>query len=559
VHHKRSFYCCLLLAVTLFSFSPAHASDWLDNGWKHVEQKSKVSETVNPSESDEADPVVREGGGAGAIADSLVISELSAKNSASIDFKQIDTDYDIGRFEEALWALEDLQKLYPNNADVWYRTGLLQEEMLDFEAALQSYQNAVVNDLADLSLAYARLAELHNDKARYPEAIAAFEQVLRLKPEDEYSWYMLGMVYMNTGAFSASISALKHAAEVDGPYRQNSLYGQGIAYLRMNDAENAQELFNACIALNPTSDVAALAEKGIADAIVLANTSYFSLFSLYGFQYDSNVVLKPSTSANIPLITGVKDFEHTLLSVLSYAPPPSSNGMGYKASAMAYGNLHVRLTSFDIVALDFTITPYMALNKRNMLSLDASFDYIFFNYKRYMDTIKLKPSLTYSYSDQLQLMLSFAANRENYYQAVAVQTSLQDGWSLTEDVKVTFSSKDHTSSLQLGGNFVTNRTRGSDWSYNSYGGNAALTFPLPYLDKLSTGINGSIVRQKFQNVAVGSTQKRRDTVYNGSASITYPFTYANVSLNGSYTHSVSNTDVFSYVRMMAGFNISRSF
>jgi len=176
-----------------------------------------------------------------------------------------------------------------------------------------------------------------------------------------------------------------------------------------------------------------------------------------------------------------------------------------------------------------------------------------------MDTIKLKPILTYKPHDQLELMSSMAASRSNFYQPVAVQSALQDGWLLTEEMKVTGYSKDHLSSVVLGGHFTTSRTRGSEWSFNGYGGMLSVNAPLPYLSFVTAALQGSIDRQKYQNIAAGFILRRRDTIYNGSLSLAHQFSYVNVSLTGSYAHGISNTDVYSYVRMMAGINLSGSF
>jgi len=485
------------------------------------------------------------------------VSSISTNNKQGISFSQIDSDYDIGHFEEALWALQDLLKLYPNNGDVLYRIGLVQEGMLDFDASREAYEQAV-KSMETPFLAYSHLGRLLYTMNDYKQAIVAFEHVMKLKPDSAYSSYMLGMSYMNTGDFSASIEALERAGEIDASFKQKSIYGQGISYIRMGQNAKGQALLKESIALDPKSNVAALAKKSLADAVKLENTSYFSVFGLYSFQYDSNVVLNPSSSDNIPVISGTTDFAHTFFAALNYAPPPDGR-LGYKVSARFYHNLHAKLRTFDVTGIGFTFTPYVSINDKNLLFLDAAYDYYLFNDKRYMDTISLKPTLTYSYNNQLQLMGSVFGSRENYYQPVELQTSNQDGWILKEELKIFGFSEDQRSSVQLGGHFTTGRTRGTDWSYNAYGGNAGVDVAIPYVEKLTAGLHGSIARHKYLNLDVNTSLKRRDTVYGGSASLSYHFTYADVSIMGSYTHQISTIEVYSYVRMMTGVNISGSF
>jgi len=479
-------------------------------------------------------------------------------DSGSVDFSKIDSDYALGRFEEALWALEDLQKVYPHNSEVNYRMGLIQEDMLEFDTAKVSYEKAIAKkELSDPTKAYSHLGGLLYKMQQYPEAKIAFEKGLRIQAKDAYTLYMLGLVLRKMGNFAESILAFQHAVKVSTSYKQNALYGQALNYIRMNNTQQAKKLLQESISVDPNTEVAAQAKTSLTK--VLANERYFSVFGMYGYQYDSNVVLKPTPSPTVPVISGASDFAHTLLSVFTYAPPPSFDGTGYKASTMVYANLHDRLNSFDMVVLNATLTPYTSLSKNNVLSMDASFDYVLFNYKRYMDTIKLKPSLTYNYDKQWQLKVSLTASRDNYYQPVVLQTSMQDGWTVAEDMKVTRFSKDYQSSIYIGGAFTTSIARGTDWSFNSITGSVGVDIAVPWVQKLSTGIHGSLIRQKYKNITVGYRQPRRDTMYNADVSLSYPLTYVNVSLTASYTHERSNTPVYRYVKMMSGFNISGSF
>ncbi|MDQ6998508.1 MAG: tetratricopeptide repeat protein [Mariprofundus sp.] len=543
------FYCCLLLSLCCFS------SLSVAEGNQTVQTNQQALTLPNVSEPSESAAVAED-----ATETQVLKSGTEHKtmpNSSGIDFRQIDTDYDIGRFEEALWALEDLQKLYPDNGEVLYRMGIVQEGMLNFDAAIDAYKESVVH-LDEPSPAYNHLGELLYKMNKFPLAITAFEHVMQLKADSALTSYMLGMSYMNVGDFSASIQAYKRAGEIDASFIQKATYGQGISYIRMGQAETGQTLLREAIARDPESDVATHAKKSLSDAITLANTSYLSFFGLYGFQYDSNVVLKPSSSPNVPLITGNSDFEHTMLLATNYAPPPN-NDWGHKLQTRAYANIHNRLRSFDIIDLGFTYTPYVILNDNNLFSMDTSFDYIFFNYNRYMDFISLKPMLTYNHNEQLQFMLSVKGTRENYYQPVVLLSSLQDGWMLSEEIKITGFSKDHLSSASLSGHYTTSRKRGTDWSYNAYGVETGFDVAIPYVDKLMVGLHGAFEHQKYLNWVTGNIAKRRDNIINTSASLGYQFTYVNVSLTGNYTHDVSTLDVYSYVRMMAGINISGSF
>jgi len=491
------------------------------------------------------------------VRDSNAATSAATSNNKPIDFSKIDADYDIGHFEEAQWALEDLLKVYPDNGDVQYHMGLIQEGMLDFDAARVSYEQAVKNMAAPAS-AYSHLGNLLYKMNQYPQAIAAFEEVVKLKPNDAYTSYMLGLIYMNTGKYNASVQAFKRAIENDASYKQKAVYGQGISFIRMGQHAKGKALLQQSIAIDPKSEVAGLAKKSLSDTVKQENVSYLTYFGLYGYQYDSNVVLKPSTSPNVPLITGNSDFEHTILATINYAPPPHGS-LGYKLSARAYEQAHDRLRKFDLTDLGFTVTPYKSLNDKNLLFMDVAFDYILFNYNRYMDTISLKPTLTHTYNSQLKVMASVHVSRMNFYQPVTNLATNQDGWMLTEDVKLFRFTKDHRSSAQVGVHYTTSQTRGTDWSYRGYGAEAGVNMAIPHMSRLTAGMHISLDNNKYQHLDSNYNKKRRDTILNGTASLSYKFTYFTLGMTGGYTHELSNVDVYRYVRRVAGFNFSGSF
>jgi len=489
------------------------------------------------------------------------LSQMPVNSTKDIDFSSIDSDYDIGHFEEALWALQDLQKTHPDDGGVLYRLGLIQEAMLDFKAARGAYEQSALH-LAEPSLGYSHLGNLLYKMKDYGSAIGAFNEVMSLDPKSAYPSYMLGMAYMNTAKYPESIKAFQHAVEVESSFQQKGIYGQGLSYVRMGDNVKGQALLKESIALDPESDVAMLAKKALENSVRMANVSYLSFFALYGLQYDSNVVLKPSTSPNIPLITGNSDFEQTFLLALNYAPVPHE-GRGYKLAGRMYQTVHASLRTFDITDFGLTLTPYIKLNDKTLLFMDASADQILLNYKSYLSSYSLKPTLTYNHTKQLQLMFSVLSAWENYNQVVLLPSQDQDAWIHTEKLQVFGFTEDHRSSVQLGGHRTVNDSRGADWSYHGYGAEAGFDVAMPYVEELKMGMRGGVDRNIYQNLNVGQTQFRRDTLYDASASFSYPFVYENIhivgSLLGSYSHNVSSLDVFSYVRMMTGFNISGSF
>jgi len=473
-------------------------------------------------------------------------------------FSQIDADYESGRLEEALWALQNLQKSNPDNADVLFRLGKVQEDMLDFATAVHAYEQAALL-MKQPAPAYSRLANLQYKMKRYAQADAAFQNMLKNKPGDAYALYMLGMVSEKTAKFPEAIQYFKQAGAADASFKQKSLYGQGISYVHTGQHAQGKALLKQSIAIDSESDTAALARKTLTDTIKLENVSYVTFFGLYGFQYDSNVVLKPSTSASVPLIANNSDSEHVFMVTLEYAPPAAKSGAGYKLSARAYENLHTKLTTFDVTGIGGSATPYYYIQGKHLAFMDATYDYYLVNYKRYMDAISLRPGFTYTQNKQLQLTASVTGSRENYYQPTLLSTSNQDGLILKPQLQISGFSEDHQSIIRLGGFYAISTTQGSDWSYSAYGGDISAETPVPMLSSLMAGMHASIDHHRYRTIPVGFTKKRTETSYAAAVSLSYRLPYFDLGMHGSYTHVLSTLDVFTYVRILGGVSISKRF
>jgi len=485
-------------------------------------------------------------------------SRPAIRTASPTVFSQIDADYESGRLEEALWALQDLQKSSPNNGQVLFRLGKVQEDMLDFDAALDTYQRAS-RRVSNPMPVYTRLANLQYQMKRYSQAGAAFQNILKSKPGDAYALYMLGMVNEKTEKYPLAIQYFKKADLADVSFKQKSLYGQGISYIHLGQNGQGKALLKQSIAIDPKTDVAALAKQSLSDTVALENVSYLTIFGMYGFQFDSNVVLKPSASPIVPLITGESDFEHVFLASLNYAPPASKSGYGYTLSGRLYENAHAKLRTFDVTGIGAAFTPYHYVGGKHLVFMDATFDYYFVNYKRYMDAISVRPGFTYTQSKQLQYTLSVTGSRENYYQPVILSSSNQDGLILKPELRISGYSEDHKSSVQLGGYYTSSTTQGTDWSYSGFGGDISAETPITWMGSLVAGVQGSISQQRYRNIPVGFAAKRRDTSYSGAVSLSYHLPYFDIGVNGSYTHVLSTLDIYTYVRMLGGATISRSF
>ena len=83
-------------------------------------------------------------------------------------------------------ALTELRKTQPDNPLVWYAVGHLHTQLGNYEIAIEQYKQAIAIK-QDFTYAYRLIGDAYGALQRYPEAIEAHEQYLRLEPTGELS------------------------------------------------------------------------------------------------------------------------------------------------------------------------------------------------------------------------------------------------------------------------------------------------------------------------------------------------------------------------------------
>ena len=75
-------------------------------------------------------------------------------------------------------------------------------------------------------------------EGKYPEALNAFDKVVKLDPNDAQAWWHKGDVLVNLGILSEALFALDKAIALDPKYKE-AYYTRGLAYDRKYDLDKA--------------------------------------------------------------------------------------------------------------------------------------------------------------------------------------------------------------------------------------------------------------------------------------------------------------------------------
>src|SRR5690348_2628347 len=117
-----------------------------------------------------------------------------------------------GRVEEAIAAYEELLRLEPDLPDSWYNLGWLQRQAGRYEAALDSYAEALKRGVAGAEeVRLNRAAILSDYLARYADAEAELQAALGLKPDYVPALLNLGNLHEDQGKRAAAGEAYGRA------------------------------------------------------------------------------------------------------------------------------------------------------------------------------------------------------------------------------------------------------------------------------------------------------------------------------------------------------------
>jgi tetratricopeptide (TPR) repeat protein len=207
--------------------------------------------------------------------------------------------------------------------------GLVEFHAEHYQVALQLFEQAIAADPDDVYSVYYRAvtkARL-NDRAG---AIADLQSALKTKPDFDEAALELGVALVESGKFQDSLRWLEQARNTPDLYAQASLF-VGVAYLRLGEyakarsylthaatrdekimptaryysgiadyqqgrLDSAEANFNYVLSTRPDSQIAT-ESKAFLQRVAQARSEVLELYGAVGFQYDSNVILAPTTDA----------------------------------------------------------------------------------------------------------------------------------------------------------------------------------------------------------------------------------------------------------------------
>lgn len=89
------------------------------------------------------------------------------------------------------------------------------------------------------------------EEKKYGQALAAYNQILRDKPQDEAASFGAGAAAYYLKDYGSAEAAFKQAARQEGSLKEDALFNLGNAYYRTGDKKKAAEIYRQVILQNP--------------------------------------------------------------------------------------------------------------------------------------------------------------------------------------------------------------------------------------------------------------------------------------------------------------------
>jgi tetratricopeptide (TPR) repeat protein len=454
------------------------------------------------------------------------------------------SEYQAENYEEAIVSLTKATEEQPGSSLVSYYLGLSYKREGKSGEAVKNLRDAVTLPLP-VPEAYAELIESLYYLDEFKEARGWIAKAEKGGIDSARLAFLKGLVLAKEGGDKEAIESFQKAKGLDKTLTPSADFQIAILHARGRRLAEARESLKAVIAAAPTSEIAAFAREYESQISKLEGYNAWRLTAGVAYQYDDNVVLKPSAAIPDVIITG--DRSSALLGTfqVDYTPLLRKPWL-FNGRLDVYSDTYFSTHSHDIIAPTLTLTPgYMFQNCA--LTLPVLFSYIWLHERDYESVYSAKPTLSvmfrpghigqfsagYARREMLQQELDPDENRDgDIYSAAAGYVHLFSG---------------ERGAIRLGYEFSRDITQGMNW--DNTGNRIDISVLLPLAEEIRFALSGEAFLQDYRNTHSIFGVKRRDRTYFGSAGIIWDIVKAvSLTLQYSHTRADSNISIYAYNR-----------
>jgi tetratricopeptide (TPR) repeat protein len=448
-------------------------------------------------------------------------------------------------YEEALQLLIKAREQQPESSMAAYYLGMTYNQMGEYRQASKHLRDAI------------RLTP--SVKEAYPELIQALINLNELKEAKDWITqaeredvkpgqitYLKGLILLREGKNSEAIDAFKKAKRMDSSLNQASDMQIAMALTKQRRFAEAKETLRAIISIDPLSEIGTYARE-YEIAFDQGLKKYKSWWASAGiaYQYDDNVLLKPSRSIPDVLIRGQRD--SSVITTLGFRYNPRlSEPWFFNAQYNFYADTHFSQHKVDFLYQTVSLTPGYQFPK-GAITLPVAYSHVWLDRDQYMAVALANPTVSFMFLPNHIGQFSMGYMRREILHDPPDRYENRDGNILTVSPGYIYSFKNGKGLFMLKYEFSSDNTEGKNWE--NTGNQINLSLLVPVIDKLSFTISGEMFLQDYQHTHTFFGMKRSDRTYYGAAGMRWEVLNGlNLNLQYSHTHADSNISVYEYKR-----------
>lgn len=217
----------------------------------------------------------------------------------------------------------------------------------------------------EINEAILELADVHYQLGEADEAMEAIKMAEDKNLRPGQTAFLKGLILLKMDKNSEAMESFTKAKEASPGLAQAADYQIGQALLKQNRLWEAEERFNEVVIKDPNTDMAAFSSHFIEkiDKKKREQSPYHYYAGVH-FQYDDNVVLKPSDSdaARATGISGKDDYREVFTAGFEYVPV-QRKPIDISAHYSFYYSNHHDLNEYDVMSHTIAIVPSEKIDK----------------------------------------------------------------------------------------------------------------------------------------------------------------------------------------------------
>jgi tetratricopeptide (TPR) repeat protein len=163
-----------------------------------------------------------------------------------------------GKKEEALACYNEMLEKYPDEETILYGKGMIYFEFDDYQNALECFNEVLKKQPSNVDSLYAKSSVLRL-LGQLEDALTIIDQVLALNPKMVLAYLTKGYILIDMNQFDEAIINFEKVEKFGR--EEEVLAGKGYCYLKLNEFDKANKLYNTALQIDPY-DPEALFGKG---------------------------------------------------------------------------------------------------------------------------------------------------------------------------------------------------------------------------------------------------------------------------------------------------------